>query len=233
MKIIPVVDLKNSLVVHARRGDRGHYRPIGSRLSASAKPLDVIAGLLGFYPFKEIYIADLDAITTQGQNDEEIREILLHHPDLEVWLDQGPRHIIDGPPPPPAPRLRNIFASESMNDCHDFRRVSSSRGSILSLDFIGDKFLGPEGLLEDESWWPNTVIVMSLSLVGSGMGPDFGRLDSILERAGNRNIVAAGGVRHQLDLKLLAERGISGVLMATAIHEGTITSEELQAVSER
>ena len=68
MDVIPVIDLKGGVVVHARRGDRARYRPIESPLSPTATPLDVVTGLMALHPFRRLYIADLDAIGGTGDN---------------------------------------------------------------------------------------------------------------------------------------------------------------------
>ena len=51
MRIIPVLDLMDGLVVRARFGDRASYRPIETPLSPDAQPLHVAAGLLRLFPF--------------------------------------------------------------------------------------------------------------------------------------------------------------------------------------
>ena len=69
MQVIPVLDLKGGLVVHARMGAREQYRPIRTPLSPTSNPIDVARGLLSVYPFSSFYIADLDAIAGAGNND--------------------------------------------------------------------------------------------------------------------------------------------------------------------
>ena len=68
MEIIPVIDLMHGQVVHARMGQRQHYQPIQSLLCSSSAPIDVVSALLELYPFERMYIADLDAITGQGDH---------------------------------------------------------------------------------------------------------------------------------------------------------------------
>ena len=63
---------------------------------------------------------------------------------------------------------------------------------------------------------------MTLARVGSGAGPDVERLASIQSIAAGREIYAAGGVRNAADLRALKERGVSGALIATALHERRI-----------
>jgi phosphoribosylformimino-5-aminoimidazole carboxamide ribotide isomerase len=57
MQIIPVIDVKNGIVVHARGGDRAKYQPLASPLAESAAPVDAVAGLLGLFPFDTLYVA--------------------------------------------------------------------------------------------------------------------------------------------------------------------------------
>ena len=62
MDIIPVIDLMGGQAVHAKLGRRDEYRPLQSRLCRTSRPLDVAEALLALYPFRTLYLADLDAI---------------------------------------------------------------------------------------------------------------------------------------------------------------------------
>ena len=67
MKIIPVIDLKDGVVVHAQQGIRDLYQPINTALCQSSDIYQVIEAFLGVYDFDTFYIADLNAITHQGR----------------------------------------------------------------------------------------------------------------------------------------------------------------------
>ena len=95
MFIIPVIDLINGQVVHAQLGHRKHYKVIESLLCKSNNPIEVVKSLLELYPFKRIYIADLDSITKKGDNLAVIYEISNLNPNLEIWLDSGIKKIND------------------------------------------------------------------------------------------------------------------------------------------
>ena len=77
---------------------------------------------------------------------------------------------------------------------------------MLSLDFRGDAFQGPQEILAEPALWPRRVIVMTLARVGSGAGPDLARLAAIRSIAGGREIYAAGGVRDAADLSGAQDR---------------------------
>ena len=89
MNIIPVLDLKAGQVVHAKHGDRQNYLPIQSALSNSSEPLAIVKALQSLYPFKHLYIADLDAIQGNDSHVAQIKNIQKCFPDLEIWLDAG------------------------------------------------------------------------------------------------------------------------------------------------
>jgi phosphoribosylformimino-5-aminoimidazole carboxamide ribotide isomerase len=53
----------------------------------------------------------------------------------------------------------------------------------------------------------------------------------VKERAGARRLYAAGGVRGRHDLQVLRDAGIAGVLVASALHDGRLTSADLAEFS--
>ena len=62
LKVIPVIDILDGLVVHAIRGRRQEYQPLKSSLCNSVDPIEV-AKAFKTLGFNELYIADLDGIT--------------------------------------------------------------------------------------------------------------------------------------------------------------------------
>lgn len=129
----------------------------------------------------------------------------------------------------------HIIGSESLTSFHDYHRAREQAGADapLSLDFRGDDFLGPRELLDDATLWPDRLIVMTLARVGSGEGPDLVRLASVIARAGDREVYAAGGVRDVGDLRALRDIGAAGALVATALHAGRIGPTDLEEMTER
>ena len=62
MRVIPVIDLKGGLAVHAVRGDRERYRPLRSRIAEGSDPVDLTHAVRERFGLDELYVADLDAI---------------------------------------------------------------------------------------------------------------------------------------------------------------------------
>jgi phosphoribosylformimino-5-aminoimidazole carboxamide ribotide isomerase len=229
--IVPVLDLKGGQVVHARAGERSRYLPIRSTLAASSEPQAVIDGLLSVAPFRRVYIADLDAIEGRGDHRRLVTELARRYRSLAFWLDGGfagaaeaAAVLAEGATP--------VLGSESLRDeralIATVRRLGSGN-CVLSLDYRGERFVGPAAIEDQPEFWPDRVIAMTLSRVGSGAGPDMSRLAGLRRVAGARYLFAAGGVRDAEDLERLAAMGIAGALVASALHDGRLTAAALAA----
>jgi phosphoribosylformimino-5-aminoimidazole carboxamide ribotide isomerase len=230
--IIPVLDLKQGAVVRAQRGDRENYRPIVTPLASSADPVAVAAGLRSLHPFQTFYVADLDAIAGEAPNRAAISALATMQPPPELWIDAGIKDENTLTETLRDPLVHPVIGSESQRDLSVLQRYQGNPRLILSLDFFADGFRGPALLLDSPDLWPERVIVMTLAKVGSGAGPDLDRLGEVKEKAGNRAVFAAGGVRHEADLRALSELRIAGALVASSLHDGTITPEQLAMLGE-
>jgi len=231
MDVIPVLDLKGGIVVHARMGMRSSYAPIKTSLSLTSEPNRVARGLLSIFPFKAFYVADLDDIEGNGDNTTALKGLRAEYPDLAFWVDTGVADLRDAEPWLEADLGHLVIGSETQRDSELIRRLCRDTRVILSLDFRDDAFLGPASLLNDVDAWPQKIIVMALARVGSASGPDMNRLTDIKSRAAGRQVYAAGGVRDANDLALLARAGISGALVATSLHNGNLTGAQIAHLS--
>jgi phosphoribosylformimino-5-aminoimidazole carboxamide ribotide isomerase len=233
VQVIPVLDLKGGLVVHARMGQRDQYLPIETPLSPTSKPIDVAHGLSSIYPFACFYVADLDAIAGAGRNDAALAELRAEFPQATFWVDNGIADRASAERWLDAALGHLVLGSETLKDQAVLRRLCKDDRIVLSLDYRGDDFVGPAELLSDVDMWPSRVIAMTLARVGSRMGPDWERLEATKNAGRGRRVYAAGGVRDADDLVALAHRGIAGALVASCLHNGMLTGaqiERLQAV---
>ena len=231
MELIPVLDLRGGVVVHARLGQRRDYRPIRTPLSPTSDPLDVLHGLLTIHPFAAAYVADLDAIEGSGDHHAVLAAL---QRKVSLWVDNGTAD------PAAAHRFlatglgRLVIGSESQRDLCLVREFANDARVALSLDFRHERFLGPPALIAEPGVWPHRVIVMSLSRVGGAAGPDLDRLRAVREAAGpGRLLYAAGGVRDARDLAMLAQAGIDGALVASCLHDGRVTQQDLLALGQQ
>lgn len=231
MEIIPVIDIHRGQVVHAIKGQRQNYRPLQTSLCKSNSPEDIVHAFISSYPFKTIYIADLDAIEGRTNNNKVIEQLHESFQSLTFWVDQGLSSPTD---------LKNqccgqhVIGSETKISPDTLNEIITLIPDIiLSLDFQMNTFLGQENLLQNTDLWPNRIIIMSLAHVGSNNGPDYKLISDLKKMAGDRKIYVAGGVRHEADLELLDEMGVDGVLIATALHRQRITNETLNKFTQK
>lgn len=231
LDIVPVIDLMAGEVVHARAGERERYAPLRSALAATARPADVVAGLLALHPFSRLYVADLDAIRGTGEHRRTIRELAATFPALELWVDAGFRRACEARSFLDAGLGQLVLGSESQDGAALLTALAGEPRLVLSLDYRGDEALGPPAVFAAAEAWPRRLVVMTLKAVGSGSGPDYLKLGEVLTRAGERQVYAAGGVRGAEDLERLAALGCAGVLVASALHDGRLGRDALEAVA--
>lgn len=229
MPIIPVLDLKNQRVVHARQGQRASYQPICSTLSPSAELQDVISAYLALYPFHTFYLADLNALSGTGDHYALISQLLSTYPHCQFWVDSGYQAE-----PGLYQEYTNylpVLGSESYTANNWHALAKFKQRYVLSLDFAGKQFLGANEIFQQAATWPHHVIMMNLTQVGSHAGPDFRTLQQYQQQYPQQYFIAAGGVRDIDDVMALQTIGIEQVLVASALHTGMIRAPELKALA--
>jgi HisA/HisF family protein len=229
--VIPVIDLKDGLVVHARAGKRAEYQPLISPFGPAHDALAIARALLAITASSELYVADLDAIAGTGNHFELCRDLANALPSVTLWIDAGFSDATDCAFWLPLGATL-VIGSESIAglDAWHNIRASFGRNIVLSLDFDEKGLRGPEQVMADPALWPDRLILMSLGRVGMEEGPDLARLQEALRLAGSRALFTAGGVRNVDDIEQAAAAGARGALVATALHSGTITQNEIAAL---
>jgi phosphoribosylformimino-5-aminoimidazole carboxamide ribotide isomerase len=224
MQIIPVIDLKEGLVVHAKQGRREHYAPIQSPLCQSADLEKVIAAYLRLHRFKTFYIADLNAITGNHDHQALLNHLLTNYTELTFWIDSGYQNA-----PGFYHQYRNylpVLGSESYTSANYSDLLTFQKKYILSLDFSDTQPLGAKQIFTSTALWPEHIIIMTLHRVGSNQGPDFEKL----QQFSGYNVIAAGGIRGVEDLVQLKQKGVKSALLASALHSGAIGTQDLQKI---
>lgn len=227
MDLIPVIDIIAGHVVHARRGQRESYALLRTPLSRDAQPVAVVAGLLRHFIFNTVYVADLDALMGKRPQYGVIKELTRAFPGLEFWVDRGwpaghAQDLTGGEQAVP------VIGSESLNERHLEVLAGIDQRWILSLDFREGRIIGPEAILSRTALWPETLILMNLSRVGSLAGPDTEGARAFIRDYPDHRWVAAGGVRDNADLRNLAAAGVAAVLAASALHSGAISLDRFR-----
>ncbi|MDJ0514440.1 MAG: HisA/HisF-related TIM barrel protein [Methyloceanibacter sp.] len=237
--VVPVLDLKDGGVVHARAGKqaragkRAEYRPIATPFGPPHDPPAIARALLGITFSPVLYIADLDSILGRGNNFDLCQALADAVPETDLWIDAGFSNLDDCAFWLPLGATL-VIGSETISSVDEWKTMCGSfgRNLVLSLDFDEQGLRGPNELMSDPELWPDRVILMSLGRVGTEIGPDLDLLSTAIASAGDREIYAAGGIATQNDVATVMDAGAHGVLVATALHSGAIGQKEIAALWE-
>jgi phosphoribosylformimino-5-aminoimidazole carboxamide ribotide isomerase len=240
MRVVPVIDLKGGVAVHAVRGDRERYRPVRSTIGDGADPVGLAREMRDRFGLDELYVADLDAIAGGAGSPDVIAALAQ---DVSVMVDAGASGAAE------ITRLlglgvaRVIVGTESLPGTQALRGLRSELPDaplVLSVDLRGGALISPdpalsgmgavEALASLADAGAREAIVLDLLRVGSGEGPDVALIGELHARFPGLDLLAGGGVRHVGDLAALAAAGAAGALVATALHDGSIAGTELRAL---
>jgi HisA/HisF family protein len=229
--VIPVLDLKGGVAVHAVAGGRAEYAPIMSPFGSADDPASIARGMVAATGSQALYVADLNAIECTGNHFELVRGLSYALPDTTLWIDAGFSDVATCAFWLPLGATL-VIGSESLEAVDDWREIHSAFGDsvVLSLDRGSDGERGPEPLFSDPALWPSRLLAIDLARVGTGEGPDLDRLRMILNVADGREVFSGGGVRNASDLAAIKAMDAKGALIATALHSNAITQNEIAAL---
>ena len=238
LKVIPVIDILNGVVVHAVRGKRKEYQPLQSILCKSVDPL-AVAKTFRTLGFSELYVADLDAIVGGSTNFQHLN-IISKQTGLNLMVDAGVTEIGKAKKLLDSGVSKLIIGTETLQKKGFVGEAVALFGAdrvVVSLDLKGDKVLvklGFDGcsnsmcLLQDfKQMGVSQVIVLDLARVGSGEGVNVDFLKKVITEVGV-DVYVGGGMRDINDLVELKNLGACGALVATALHTGKISIESLK-----
>jgi phosphoribosylformimino-5-aminoimidazole carboxamide ribotide isomerase len=225
MQIVPVLDLKGGVVVHARRGQRAEYAPLQSPLVDGCEPVAVAEALCTVCRTRTLYVADLDALAG-GPVNEAILTALASV--AEPWVDAGAITPEAAAVLRRAGVARNVVGTESLEPGAEI-----TPPAVLSVDLRDGRLISRDPAIagrEPAAAAPlaralnvTELLVIDLARVGSGSGPPLDAVTELASALPGVAIYAGGGVRDDADLRALEAAGAAGALVATALHEGRIT----------
>ncbi len=241
MKIIPVIDVMGGVVVRAIGGRRTQYRPIQSRLTSATDLRSVSASLLPFATERMLYIADLDAITGTGNHFQSIHDVADEF-DCQLLVDCGVRTVADFDRLPHHLRIHPVLGSETLEDPEVAGMGQDYEGRcVFSVDLMNGDLLGnweqwheynvtqPRAVAQMAyAGWclsgAGAVILLDLASVGERNGPGAEQYCAeVRERLPKHvKLIVGGGVRNWDDIGRLENLGADGVLVASALHDGSL-----------
>lgn len=227
MRIIPVMDMLNGKVVHAIKGKRSEYQPLRSVLVNSPDPL-AVATAFETLGFKELYVADLDAIMKKGENISILEQIAIET-RLKLLVDAGVEDLREVAQLLKCNVSNVIIGTETLSNLtflEDILNIYGKEKIIVSLDLKNRKVLSKSENLKSRSAMAvaskieemgfDKIIFLDLARVGSGEGVDLDLLNEMGSSLRSKLLVG-GGVRDLTDLLKLKNLGVNGVLIATAL----------------
>ncbi len=220
MRIIPVLDILNGIVVRAVAGRRSEYRPLVSKLTASVEPTEVARALLAATGAQELYVADLDAISGTGVTTLDPAAF-----GATVLLDAGLRRMEQLAGFERWPKVRPVVGTETWTVPP--RGWPKPFPAILSLDFFDGHlrrgWAEDQGLETIAECVVPTVIFLDIARVGTGRGAGMeGLITGIRRYFPEFELIAGGGVKNWDDIKRLEDAGADAVLVASALHDGSL-----------
>lgn len=246
MKIIAAIDLVNGQVVRGVAGQREQYARLKTCLAESACPADVAHGLVTELGVGDFYVADLDAIAGAEPACELYEQMLSQ--GRHLWIDAGLADIARGSELLEFAQRHQgttdiIVGLESIASRDQLRSLVDAipaESLIFSLDLKSGR---PWGAAED---WREAdpleivadvvelgirqFIVLDLAAVGVDEGcPTLPLVRILREKFSDvtLEIATGGGVRGPSDLEQLAEAGCDVALVASALHDGRLTRQDL------
>jgi phosphoribosylformimino-5-aminoimidazole carboxamide ribotide isomerase len=229
VRIVPVIDIKGGIVVHARRGRRDDYAPLESPLVEGCEPVAVARALCALCHTKSLYVADLDALAGQPVNEVTLAALA---GASEPWVDAGATTPERAAALRRAGVARNVIGTESLKS-RAALQPSRTPPIVLSVDLRDGRLISPDPELADRppaaatplarSLHVDKLLVIDLARVGTGSGPPLDAVSQLARALPEVAIYAGGGVRNDDDLRALESAGAAGALVATALHEGKLT----------
>ncbi|HEY4699492.1 MAG TPA: HisA/HisF-related TIM barrel protein [Nitrososphaerales archaeon] len=241
MRIIPVIDIRNGVSVHAIKSHREKYAPLRSGFSESSDPVEIASKLMNNMGFDELYVADIDGILSDNPDLQTLSR-LCSIKGLKVMIDAGVNTIAK------AAALRQIgvrnmiIGTETLETIEQLDEILLKSKDIevtISLDLKEGSVISKcheirnndplNAMRRLEKNEVKQMIVLDLSRVGSEQGIDLELAKKITTKT-KLPIIFGGGISSLEEIRVLGEAGVSGVLIATLLYSGKPGLEELNSI---
>lgn len=236
-----MIDLAGGLAVHARGGARETYRPVQHIAGHPIVPGDALE-LAGAYRtlfgIDELYVADLDAITTGRPQRDGVAALARR---AEVWLDAGITRAAEARVAIEDGAARAIVGLETLQSFDALAAIAAAIGTgrtAFSLDLRSGRPIATQQVLAATATTDaiaaaaaaagaGAMIILDVARVGTGAGLDGELVRRVRATAPLVELLAGGGVRGLADVRQAAANGCDGVLIASALLDGRLTTADL------
>ena len=239
MQVIPVVDIKNGIPVHAIAGIRDAYQSIKNSRFETRSVAALCDQIISEFEPAYFYIADLDAIEQGRVNYSLLNELLClpTHWLLDVGLKTAAALLSLENHLSQSEHWSAIFGSESLSSMEQLELATEKFDAsriVFSCDFRNGQLIGNQSVADQP------IDSLITRIVGFGIhrfimidladvGTDQTSLPNLIEKAeldlASIDLFAGGGIKNQNDLTRFESIGCSGALVATSIHSGEILGQ--------
>ena len=245
MRIVSVLDVLSGVVVHGVGGRRQEYRPIQSRLTTLQDPLSVALAFRENLKLSDLYVADLDGIMDQRPSLTTVRR--LADAKFVTMVDAGLRDLALARELLNAGAGAVVAGSETLPDPKLLDELCAEIGPeriVFSLDMKAGRLLGdlPQWALAEPYEIAaeairrgiRRLIVLDLAQVGAGRGTSTAALcRQLLKAFPEVELITGGGIRGTSDVLALHDAGVAAVLVASALHDGSLSGQDIARLETR
>lgn len=238
MRILPVLDILDGVVVRGVGGRRSEYQPLISRLTQSSEPLEVAAALRSAFGLHSFYLADLDAILFGRPNTDLYRQLIQQ--GFELLVDAGIRTSSDAAELRTTGISRLVVGLETCRSPQDLALIcQEGTGVVFGLDLLrsvpqiskyADGWQTTPHEIAAQAVGAGVESILPLDLADVGMGTG-GSTDSFCQQirrdSPGTHLIVGGGVRDRDDLERLYKLGVDEVLVASALHDGRLSRDDM------
>lgn len=241
MRICPVLDLLDGVVVRGIAGQRAEYRPLRSQLTNSTHPLDVARALRSEFGFRELYVADLDGIQRQAPNTKLVQQ--LADDGFRVTLDAGSSSTTAVTAAFQAGATTVIFGLESLADPSTAAHLCEKHppeSLLFSLDLQNGTPRASPAWSDDPaaivelvlSFGMTRILLLDLSDVGTATGGSTQSLAAQIRGDSRlKELWTGGGLRGPTDLDAWQRLGADVMLVASALHDRRLTRADIATIA--
>ncbi|OED30675.1 HisA/HisF-related TIM barrel protein [Methanosphaera sp. WGK6] len=222
--IIPVMDIMNNDCVSGKSGHRSTYKHLNSIYGNT--PLEIAINLKK-KGAKLLYIADLDKIENNGNNDSLISSI---NEVIPVLLDNGISNIKDVENNQKISTY-SILATETMTNISTTMKIFKKidrKHLLISIDIKNNEILSKNNAINVENIIqlinnikPKYTIILNITQVGTKQQQSSELIKKIINETPYTQHIIAGGITNTA-IKKYQKQNINHFLIGTILHEGNL-----------
>ena len=239
MLVIPAIDLRDGLVVRLRQGDYDRQTTYGDdpaavarRFESDGAPLIHVVDLNGAREGRRTQAAQVRAVAAAVSVPVQLGGGLRALPDVDAALADGAARVVLG-----TAAVRDPGLVARAVERHGAERIVvgiDARDGVASVDGWTQSGGADAGDLLDAMAGAGArrFVYTDISRDGALSAPNYAAIEAMLARArrAGASLIASGGVAEHEHLRALAELGVEGVIVGSALYEGRV--ELARAVQE-